>query len=1785
MKHRTHRFSTSAVQGMLIGFLLLVSSGLSASAFPYSVSGGFLSPYGDVVQAPNGERTFVRVNRDLALSAVATGQLAIPLPSGDVMLAQHQRDFTNERGDWTFVGRVDTAVGALSAVLTFGTDGVFGVIPSASGKLLQLQSGSGGKAWIEPIDDLIPPSKTQDALLQEASHDHPKCYVIPEQKKSATDRQPLTDAEAKLIAQSGTVTIDVLGIYTSGVVEDRGSAAAAETYFHSLVELANQAFVDSGIDVRYRLVGLRLVPEWPGRFNSSVLSDLAANRIPGIDVGVERESVQADLVAVLRRYQQNDPSCGIAFLNGSGLRAETVVDGNPFSVTACGGYVLAHEFGHNLGSMHDVETTFGTGIGAGGFGAYRFSFGYRQPGRFSTIMAYGTSGAVLIGRYSDPSASTCMGGTCGIEHLADNAQSLRLMAPRIAGFRTGLGGISVGAATVSVSEGNTGSAAAWIWLLSSQPAPAGGITIDWETADGTAVAGWDYQPVRGRAVLPAGSNQVAISIPIIGDTQIESDETILIRFASAMNARIREREVSVFIKNDDPAGRVSGTVRFPSGMTPPNQPFWLSVSGHDADGLSVNLPSILVSPPNFNYQFTAPLGAVLNIVAHAPEPFPTSELSNVTVRTETLADLHVAIPRTVSGRLVFPSGNAPASGQFVEVVSVAPGSSRAVFHSVRAEPPEFRFSRAVADGSRVQLRSGVPGSPSTARAQHLTLARVSTNTSVDITMGLLPTVGFSRKPLGRAEGGSVCYMFQLSAPTNQSVTVPVELVAGSGSVPGDARLRSADDSELSFSPNSVFDWACVSFLADGETEPTETVTLRLGQPVNAVLESGGTEGELSIVDVPPVEQNQRIRISLGDVQLVEGHAGHIEALVPLSFSRPIPSGGLRLRLSTVDGTAMAGQDYQASSLLWNLPPNLSSVVFPVRLFGDRLDEADETLLVRVSEVSSAVPTEVTEGESVITIRNDDANPRLRILDASIEEGDTGTTSAMLQMSLSHPANVPVSVNWATSDGTASAGSDYTASSGVALIPVGQSSARINVELRGDFDVEPSETFNVTLSNASGALVDDGIAFFTIFTDDHPDLPGLRPRHDQAHGIENTNGIVVPAMANDVFTATRSPRIELVDLPNVGHASIDSRGTSDPTDDTVLFVPPRNWSGTTSLTYRLCEATRCSSSISPARITIHVSPVSLSSLDLAVSTNRGHRDVVLFGLRSLPGVRFVASSLSAPQTEDIALGLDNTPETPWDQARVGAAHVLGTLSGTSGAVMHWRVLSKATGLSGDVDLYVGEDTNNDGQPSENELRCVSAMSVAGERCELTAIVGIAATGRYWVMLHNRSGSVQHGRLHRYEVPLLPSDGSLVTTAPGILAVGESFPLRVNWDDPSMLRGESRLGYIQMQLGGVTQAVFPVRLSRNDNESSPLALVSGAELTLRVPVNGSHEQLFIDVPAGASNLYVTTESATNVDIFLARVPAPVSGGGVPVVGLAPHRSQAQASGTTPSGNERVSVANPAMGRWFITPVNATAIPATLVLRATVSGSAVPVLRPGGYYNTGRSGHGLFLHPAGSYWAGIWYTYLQDRTPTWYYLQGSAPGANGVWRADVYRGTWVGGGGFLTVVGEAKVTPSSPDAFTFTYTLDGQVGSEAFSVFGRGCPVIDGSPVDISQHYFDPTRSGAGYSVQVMTSPGPYEFHAMFVYDARGVPRFLVAENPPINNATGTLTVEQLFGFCPLCERTGPPVRNRVGSYVRTLTGGRISRVAVDVAFTGGVPGAWRVTDNLIMLDPLNRVMGCQ
>ena len=112
-------------------------------------------------------------------------------------------------------------------------------------------------------------------------------------------------------------------------------------------------------------------------------------------------------------------------------------------------------------------------------------------------------------------------------------------------------------------------------------------------------------------------------------------------------------------------------------------------------------------------------------------------------------------------------------------------------------------------------------------------------------------------------------------------------------------------------------------------------------------------------------------------------------------------------------------------------------------------------------------------------------PAFSIGDASIVEGNSGTTDLVLPVTISPPpdAGVTVRVDYATGDDTATAGSDYTATSGTLTFAPGDTSEEIRVPVSGDTAVEPDEKLLVGLDAPAGAPLRDGRATGTINGDD------------------------------------------------------------------------------------------------------------------------------------------------------------------------------------------------------------------------------------------------------------------------------------------------------------------------------------------------------------------------------------------------------------------------------------------------------------------------------------------------------------------------------------------------------------------------------------------------------------------------------------------------------------------------------------------------------------------------------
>ena len=222
--------------------------------------------------------------------------------------------------------------------------------------------------------------------------------------------------------------------------------------------------------------------------------------------------------------------------------------------------------------------------------------------------------------------------------------------------------------------------------------------------------------------------------------------------------------------------------------------------------------------------------------------------------------------------------------------------------------------------------------------------------------------------------------------------------------------------------------------------------------------------------------------SVADVSVFEGNSG--TATLTFVITRSTSVGRSSVGYAVTNGTAQAGTDYVAvpnSGFLFSDGETTKSVAVFVN--GDTAGEPDETLKITLSQVSGAT---IADGVAIGTILNDDI-PKISVRDASVTEGDTGTktlTFVVTREAISSSS----SVQYATADGTASAGRDY-----VALLPTplgfsgGETSKTVTVTVNGDTSVEADETFTLNLSAPVGATIVDGLGTGTIRNDDTPEL--------------------------------------------------------------------------------------------------------------------------------------------------------------------------------------------------------------------------------------------------------------------------------------------------------------------------------------------------------------------------------------------------------------------------------------------------------------------------------------------------------------------------------------------------------------------------------------------------------------------------------------------------------------------------------------------------------------------------
>jgi len=238
-----------------------------------------------------------------------------------------------------------------------------------------------------------------------------------------------------------------------------------------------------------------------------------------------------------------------------------------------------------------------------------------------------------------------------------------------------------------------------------------------------------------------------------------------------------------------------------------------------------------------------------------------------------------------------------------------------------------------------------------------------------------------------------------------------------------------------------------------------------------------TNGRLNVARAMP----QTPRLSVSDATVTEGNAGTTPATFTVTLS-PASSQTVTVDYATADGTATAGSDYTGIPVTTlTFAPGETSKTVSVDVLGDTEAESNETFTLSLTNAAGAP---VLDGQGVGTIVDDEPRPDLTINDVTVTEGAAGATAATFTISLSAPSTLPVSVSWATANGTATAGTDYVGVPATALtFAPGETSKSVSVTVNGDTTYELDETFVVNLSGATGANVADGQGQGTIANDD------------------------------------------------------------------------------------------------------------------------------------------------------------------------------------------------------------------------------------------------------------------------------------------------------------------------------------------------------------------------------------------------------------------------------------------------------------------------------------------------------------------------------------------------------------------------------------------------------------------------------------------------------------------------------------------------------------------------------
>ena len=677
-----------------------------------------------------------------------------------------------------------------------------------------------------------------------------------------------------------------------------------------------------------------------------------------------------------------------------------------------------------------------------------------------------------------------------------------------------------------VTEGSSGSKDL-TFTVTLSPVSTQQVTVDYADAGtGTATSGTDYVAISGGTLtFPAGTARQEITVTVRGDTTVEPDETVVVSLSNPANAPIGTGTGT--IANDDVSDpppvddAPSLSIDSPSVAEGDNEMVSLTftVTLSPASSAQVTVDYVVTGTAASGTDYAAITGGTLTF-----PPGTTSRTITVSVMGDVLNEGDETVVVTLSNVRNAAIDTATGTGTItdddagpklsIDSPSVAEGNSGSTTLTFTVTLSEALTEQVTVDYADAGSGTATPGTDYTAiTGGTLTFPAGATSRTFDVSVtgdtldeadetvavtlsnavnaaigaatgtatitddDAPPSLSIDSPRVAEGNSGATTLTFTVTLSAASGLAVTVDYAdAGTGTATSGTDYAALAGGTLTFPAGTTSQTFDVSVTGDAAAEPDETVVVTLSNAGNATIGTATGAGAITDDDSGP-------SLSIDSPRVLEGDSGSTTLTFTVTLSETHTEAVTVDYADAGSGTATPGTDYTAlTGGALTFPAGATSQTFDVSVTGDVLDEADETIVVTLSNAVNAAIATLT-GTGAIT--DDDEPPSLSIDSPSVPEGNAGSVSLTWTVTLSAASGRVVTVDYADAGtGTATSGTDYAAlAAGALTFPAGATSRTFDVSVTGDADKEADETVVVTLGNAMNATIGTATGTGTITDDD------------------------------------------------------------------------------------------------------------------------------------------------------------------------------------------------------------------------------------------------------------------------------------------------------------------------------------------------------------------------------------------------------------------------------------------------------------------------------------------------------------------------------------------------------------------------------------------------------------------------------------------------------------------------------------------------------------------------------